>query len=189
MQLLVVKSEVESFQDAVILNGCVIFCDYKYTKKVESMAKKLSGVLGLKIEVYIKGGDIANLSWNDTVEILKSRGVITCDQTGSLNNDVISSLVDAVDQYKTLCVSTAHLTPDDMEAIEVLAKDIDCNMITGRDTGFFVKLYEEPEYNKEYSGCSDHFHHILISAFNNGYRMVEFDSQAEKYDYFPLFDW
>lgn len=125
-------------------------------------------------------------------EALKKEADLVSFWNSKLDNDVTSTstsaLAGAVDQYKTLCVSTAHLTPDDMEAIDVLAKDIDCNMITGRDTGWFVKLYEESEYNKKYRDCSEHFHYILITALNSGYRMIEFDSQAEQYDYFPLFD-
>lgn len=37
-------------------------------------------------------------------------------------------------------------------------------MIMGRDTGWFVKLYEDAESNLDYHGMSDNFSNILVSA-------------------------
>ncbi|TNC80797.1 MAG: hypothetical protein C9356_11785 [Oleiphilus sp.] len=87
------------------------------------------------------------------------------------------------EQYKAIAVSTGCLSDDERKQMDVLAEDSDCNMIMGRDTGWLVKLYDEPEYNLGYEGMGDQFHAILLAALDAGYRLVEFDSAA---DDFPL---
>jgi len=184
MQLIIIeKTDIQ--QSAVVLNGHIIFIGDTNTGQAEGVAEKLTSALGIQVSVYIHEPSTSNLSWEEAHEALVSKGLVV--STRSIN-DTENALISTSDQYKTLCVSTSHLTRTDMQALEVLANDIDCNMIAGRDTGWFVKLYEEPQYNKEYSGCSEYFHHILITSLNNGYRMIEFDGQAEQYDDFPLFD-
>jgi len=44
------------------------------------------------------------------------------------------------DVYQVVALSTAHLSDEDMAVLEQAAGQ---DMITKRDTGFFVKLYEE----------------------------------------------
>ena len=90
------------------------------------------------------------------------------------------------DQYKTLGVSTSHLTIDDLKALEEIADDLNCNMILSRDTGWFVKLYDEP-FDNFHKGMSESFNKILIGALSAGYRMVEFDCDATEYKTFKVF--
>lgn len=101
---------------------------------------------------------------------------------------LVESLKNSSDQYKVLGVNTCHVSATEREALDRLAADADCTMILGRDTGWFVKLYEEPELNSGYQDLGDTFNHILKSALRAGYRMVEFDCAAQTYDKFAVFD-
>lgn len=97
------------------------------------------------------------------------------------------------DEYRTVCVSTAHLRSEDIKALDALCET---NMVMHRDTGFFVKLYEDIDHydmslpgaeNSKYRLLSDECLTILRDAHDAGYRMVEFDSDAEKYEPYPEF--
>lgn len=94
-------------------------------------------------------------------------------------------LASTTDQYKTIGISTCHLSMDDHNALTCLSSDPDCNMICSRDcTGWIVKLYDEAERNTGYEGMSDHFHSMLVSVRKAGYRSIEFDCDAQIYDCF-----
>lgn len=98
------------------------------------------------------------------------------------------SLTAANDQYKALGVSVCHIPLDEHDALNKLAGDPDCNMIMGRDTGWFIKLYDEIESNLGYNGLGEEFHNILVSAVKAGYRMLEIDTDAQVHDEFPTFE-
>lgn len=96
------------------------------------------------------------------------------------------------DQYKVLSVSVAHLERDDsdhddLDTLDRLADEPECNMIMGRETGWCVKLYADEQGENKYAGMSDAFHAILRAAHQAGYRMVEFDVAGEEYALFPTF--
>jgi len=95
-------------------------------------------------------------------------------------------LAATLDQYKAIGVSSAHLTLDDYNALEILGHDEDCGMVMGRDTGWLIKLYDMPENNLGYEGMSDTFHKILVDAVEAGYRLVEFDTSAAVHDEFKV---
>ncbi|HAS6975738.1 TPA: hypothetical protein I7297_15270 [Vibrio parahaemolyticus] len=97
------------------------------------------------------------------------------------------SLTAANDQYKTLGVSICHIPLDEHEALNELSYAPDCNMIMGRNTGWLIKLYDEPENNLGYNGMGEEFHNILVSAVKAGYRMIEIDADAQVHDQFPIF--
>ena len=88
-----------------------------------------------------------------------------------------------MESYKAACLSTAHLTPADHRRLDRLQS----NMVICRDTGWFVKLYEEPE-NNFYPFMSREFNDILVKLCHSGYRMVEFDCDGPISEYFPNFD-
>lgn len=106
------------------------------------------------------------------------------------------TLANTDDRYNCVCVSTAHLTPHDREAaLPILAAET--NMVAERDTGFFVKLYEDADYydpeapGAEYNKfriLSQQALTILRDAHSAGYRMVEFDADADVYSVYPEFD-
>lgn len=95
-------------------------------------------------------------------------------------------VVEKVESYKALAVCTGHLPQDDMGML----KDSRSNMIMERDTGFFVKLYDDLECNlKEFFLMSDEFNKIISFAFDNGYRLIEFDRDVDLYPDWKSFDW
>ncbi len=87
-------------------------------------------------------------------------------------------LSSTAEQYRVLMVSTAHLSKSDCVAIQKLAEDCKCNMIMGRDTGWYVKLFDDPTSNQDYEGMSENFHTLLRAVLAAGFMMIEFDSAA-----------
>ena len=99
-------------------------------------------------------------------------------------------LISSDDQYKCIAISTIHLNEHCKSALSALAAHT--NMVFERDTGWFVKLYDELEYNLEMpnSACYElgeipsQLATIYSAALSAGYRMIEFDSEAEAYNGF-----
>ena len=94
----------------------------------------------------------------------------------------------ARDTYRVVAVSTGHLTSSDMRYLEGVSKYVvdteRDNMVMARDTGWFIKLYDEPEYNQRV-GLSIAANELLKLAHMAGFKMVEFDSEAEVVDGIP----
>jgi len=84
------------------------------------------------------------------------------------------------DQYKTIAVSTIHLSEQDKARLTELADDKMCNMVLERDTGWFIKLYDETESNEH--GVSDSLNLIFTVCLEAGFRMIEFDCDAQSYE-------
>ena len=61
----------------------------------------------------------------------------------------------------------------------------------GRETGFFIKLYEDEQSEDVnlYHGYSETIKDIIRWAYESGYRMIEFDCDANVLPQFPVFDW
>ena len=80
------------------------------------------------------------------------------------------------EQYKTLCISTEDIGPQDLHNLH----HIDSEMIMERDYGFFIKLYEEEEYNMdEFQGLDWKTLMIIKAARDAGFRMIEIDCDAQ----------
>ena len=106
---------------------------------------------------------------------------IACDATGW------SVKVEQPETYSCAAISTAHMTLTDSMALTRLVAQGD-GMIMIRDTGFFIKLYEEPEYNRRdklSAGLNDLIEHL----HSQGFRLVEFDQDADKLDDWPTYVW
>ena len=89
---------------------------------------------------------------------------------GTLTEKLIAS------EYKAVAISTADVPQHDMNNL----KHMDSGMVMERDTGFFIKLYEEPEYNVlEFQHLTFRLNTILQQAHYLGYRMVEIDCDAD----------
>jgi hypothetical protein len=104
----------------------------------------------------------------------------------------MSKLNSHKDQFKAICLSTAHLTKEDYDLLGSLACEHGESMHMDRDTGFFIKLYEEDgsdeslNTRKDYSGS---LNRIVREAAEAGFRMIEFDCDAEVCEAFPTFEW
>lgn len=92
----------------------------------------------------------------------------------------------SAESYQCCAVSSAHLTPEDVQTLTIAAGKR--GMIMERSTGFFIKLYEEPETIDDY-GLMAGATALLHAAHEAGYRMVEFDCDAPLVDDFPIYDW
>lgn len=93
------------------------------------------------------------------------------------------------DQYKVIGISTGHLSEEDKIKLNEMAHNSNCGMVTGRDTGWFIKLYNETEYNTDlFSGFSEQAKKLLDTVYKSGFTMVEFDCDATVYEVFKLFE-
>lgn len=80
------------------------------------------------------------------------------------------------DTYRCCAISTAMLTDDDQ--LTLASKESE-NMVMVRDTGFFMKLYEELEsVHLLIADLSAPLKHTILEAFHQGFRMIEFDCDA-----------
>ena len=108
--------------------------------------------------------------------------------------------------YSVLVLSTAHITKEDADVLHSITHRHPyilnhpfANMIMERDTGYFMKLYEEeylndlaayPKVMAENMRFSTALQKIITYAYSEGHRMIEFDRDAEKYpEFFETFDW
>jgi hypothetical protein len=86
-----------------------------------------------------------------------------------LHNKLLSQ-----EQYKAVCISTGDIPEADMDKLAEMG--LMGQMVTTRDTGYFIKLFEEAEYNdEEYSALSATTKAIFSAAHEIGFRMIEID--------------
>lgn len=94
----------------------------------------------------------------------------------------VREMQEAHDQYSCIAISTNALTDVDKGRLSVIAGN---GMVFERSTGFFIKLYEETEYVLDMLGSlpggAHNIDKLLLNAHKAGYRMVEFDCDAELY--------
>ena len=91
------------------------------------------------------------------------------------------------EKYAAIGISTTNLTVNDVELLTFMAKDPSCNMVSMRHTGFFVKLYNEPGSN-HYPGASSTLRSLMSDVLAGGCRLIEFDTDAEPFGDYPLFE-
>jgi hypothetical protein len=90
--------------------------------------------------------------------------------------------------YRVIGLSTEHLADYDRIFLDRYAADPDCNMVMERDTGWFIKLFDDDVTpNLEYHGISESLKHIILSAWVSGFRMIEFDMDAPVNQALPIF--
>ena len=101
-------------------------------------------------------------------------------------NSLQMKLKNHAEQYKAIALSTGHLTEEDVMTLTNMVHRT--NMVTMRDTGWFVKLYEIENkdasdieaWREYYPFVSDSLMTILQCVYLSGFRMIEFDSDAEE---------
>lgn len=89
--------------------------------------------------------------------------------------------------YHTLSLSTSHLPEEDIQKLTDLSIE-NVNFILVRDTGVFIKLYSELEYNS-CGGLSDAYTSLIAYAASHGYGMIELDADAPVINAIPAFEW
>lgn len=98
----------------------------------------------------------------------------------------LDSMGQSSDAYNCIGISTAHLSEQAMDDLTTLAET---EMAFARDTGWFLKLYDDVESNDTMMrNACDELQNIVTLANLSEYRMIEFDSDAAYYDGLPKFD-
>ncbi len=100
-----------------------------------------------------------------------------------------TELTQFAEQYQCIAVSTVHLQPSDIYELHSIVSSGSSNMITRRNTGFFIKLYGADSYSdRAYGELSESFYSLISEVQKAGYLLVEFDSDAKVYSCFPLYE-
>lgn len=110
------------------------------------------------------------------------------DYNNALLADSVSSTPAPVEEYKVVALSTGHLTEADRDALADAINDGD-HMVLQRESGFFLKLYEENTCLNLCHGHSESIKEIIQWAHKAGYLMLEFDADAMVLPQFPVYDW
>ena len=98
-----------------------------------------------------------------------------------MEKNIVEQMKVTRDQYRCIGINTAALQSHDQEALNLLASDDSNGMVFARDSGWFVKLYDEHELNC-HKGLSYEVTTLFKCALEAGYCMVEFDHDAEYFD-------
>lgn len=112
----------------------------------------------------------------------------------SLNHHEIDPLCEEInlgraeEHYQVVAMSTGHLTEKDRDALAEAVSDGD-QMALQRQSGFFLKLFDEESPRNYRHGHSETIKDIIRWAHQSGYRMIEFDCDAQVLPQFPVFDW
>lgn len=93
-------------------------------------------------------------------------------------NCLRDALKSSVDTYQVICINSSHLIDSDKDLLDNLGTST--GMIMKRDTGWFVKLYEDLESNYLYDS-SNELKKLFELCHAAGYRMIEFDCDASFY--------
>lgn len=98
----------------------------------------------------------------------------------------LESMGQSIDAYNCIGINTSHLSTMAQSDLNGLAHTSE--MIFARDTGWFVKLYDDVESNNEMFKDSAELQYIAELALASEHRMIEFDGDAAYYDGLPKFD-
>ncbi|ARM86169.1 DUF5983 family protein [Marinobacter salarius] len=104
-------------------------------------------------------------------------------------NDAFNVDGEMVETYRSVAISTAHLTQEDEIFLEEQAHDAGCNRVTGRESGYFIKLSAHEAEDNLRHVISEEAKKILRWAVMADFHLIEFDNAASEVDGFPTFDW
>lgn len=189
----------------VVYEGCKFqFCEYSKTIRLmpmnyivsmnsgwvwlidfDSAMQRLINATGsrLDIELYKKFRE-HDTKYGQSDAIVEDLNILFGDTEWVWEGHEKQAIPKHEDQYKCIAISTAHLDHHDRMVLE----NSDKNMIMGRDTGWFVKLYED-EPLSGLSMFTPKFQTLVSDIYAAGYRMIEFDGDAPVLDGYATFDW
>ncbi|MFA0809315.1 DUF5983 family protein [Microbulbifer epialgicus] len=127
----------------------------------------------------------------ETMEQLSTESIslIRSELQGLLCNFQVTEEKDCQEEnYKVVAISTGHLSIEDRDTLIEAGNNGD-QMVMQRDSGFFLKLFEDETLNRGRFGNSETMENIIQWAYKANYRMIELDSCAEAVPHFPIFDW
>jgi hypothetical protein len=149
----------------------------------EKTAVVLAALRHLQADM-VRGTDLIDLS-----EIIDP-GLLAHFDIDGLCEDLNTEPV--VETYRTMVLSTGHLSRDDASRLKSAADDPGETMVMAREYGYFVKLYscDGVVDSKDLLYCdNDSFGSIVRYAVKHGYQLIEFDRDANTYHFFPTYDW
>lgn len=141
-------------------------------------------------EPDLSAADIINEGPDAQICFLLNNGYLTEETKQHSFSEFLIDANQPEEQYRVIAISTGHLTEEDISALEIAADDSDENMVLERDTGFFIKLYEDDEdggINLRH-GHSDTIQTLIQWCHAAGFRMIEFDCDAPTLPHFPVFN-
>ncbi|WP_318482570.1 DUF5983 family protein [Photobacterium leiognathi] len=114
-----------------------------------------------------------------------------------ISSAMLNELNNSADQYKVIGISAGHLSDNDKAFLEKIAEMEEENAmwdgvpfayVGKRNEGYFVKMYE----TLDLESCTitleqDQLFTIAQAALNAGYRMIEFDCDADEYECFTSY--
>lgn len=121
------------------------------------------------------------------LEMMKQKAMKVINSQNFEDSLLLTELEHSEDSYRTIGISNYHLSGADTVVLDDLASDPECNMVLKRDTGWFVKLYESPDANT-HASMSLNLNSILSACLSAGYRMIEFDADANLYQKLQTFE-
>lgn len=110
-----------------------------------------------------------------------------CDYHGTVA--VFLNPFTCAETYHCLALSTAHVK---QHTARQLSLGLGSNMVMKRETGFFIKLYECTEEGDDPAPWAVEYpelHALLRRAYDAGFRLVEFDRDADTVATLPTYDW
>ncbi|MFC1336953.1 MAG: hypothetical protein G8D89_21545 [gamma proteobacterium symbiont of Clathrolucina costata] len=130
-------------------------------------------------------------------ESIKSRtnldhlsGIIDIEQVTEEVIDPLLNLQDSEEHpnshYSVIAFNFSHLTNNDRSYLTDSATRGD-DMVLCRPTGFYIRLFECDARMNYRPGYSESLNDIIRWSYQNGYRMIEFDSGAEVMRPFPVY--
>ena len=92
-----------------------------------------------------------------------------------------------METYTVIALSTSHIKDEDRYWLSYLADKKE--MIFERDTGYFIKFYEELELNDYIWEIRPHLRTLITWCHNKGFRMLELDRDAPTQKTLTNFKW
>jgi hypothetical protein len=103
----------------------------------------------------------------------------------TINLSTLKTLTDSPEQYRTIIINTAHLSATGKAALDQRSVDGECDMVFKRDTGWLVKLFDDPECNQYQN---NDLNALLALVLAGGYHMIDFDGDGAFYPCLALFE-
>lgn len=94
----------------------------------------------------------------------------------------------ALETYKAIALNTSHLHEESLEWLAQYKVHHAFNMCMFRDTGAFLKLYDDLEDNL-IKGMPTDLQNVISYCWNHGARLIEFDNAATVVDELPTWEW
>ncbi len=145
-----------------------------------SKAAELIQSLANSLQSTHNSGDVGDSVINEVDLLNDFQATYKIPQQPEMFSGVIRKMLEEKDRYHCIAISTAALTEYDHQLLAKL--EIASSQVMGREYGWFIKMGEEPndiigELDADYCNLKK----LLDAAHKAGYRMVEFDSDAQLY--------